>query len=103
MATATKKKTKLVPLKDHVIVRRTEAGDMTSGGIILPEAAKEKPKEGIVIAVGSGQYNDRGVRVPMQVEEGDRVIFSSYAGNEVKIDGEEWLILTEDDILAVIK
>ncbi|MFC1587969.1 co-chaperone GroES [Planctomycetota bacterium] len=101
MATATK--TKIVPLKDHVLVKRLEASDRTKGGIYLPETAKEKPKEGKIMAVGPGRFNDKGERVPMQVKKGNRVIFASYAGTDIKVDSEDYLILTEDDILAVIE
>jgi chaperonin GroES len=94
---------KVVPLGDKLLVQRLEAEDKTSGGIILPETAKEKPKEGRVIAVGEGSLTDEGERVPLQVREGDRIIFSSYAGNEIKIDGEEYLIMSEEDVLAVVK
>ncbi|MBN1809455.1 MAG: co-chaperone GroES [Planctomycetes bacterium] len=94
---------KVVPLGDRVLVKRIEAEEKTSGGIILPDTAKEKPKEGRVIAVGEGRLTDEGVRVALQVKKGDRIIFSSYAGNEVKIDGDEHLIMSEDDILAVVK
>ena len=94
--------TKLQPLNDRVIVRRLEAEDKTEGGIILPEAAKEKPKEGKVIAVGEGRRGKDGKAVPLQVKKNDRVIFSSYAGTEIKVDGSELLIMGEDDILAVV-
>ena len=104
MTTATKAKpTTLTPLKDHVIVKRLEASTKTSGGIFLPESAKEKPREGRIIAVGNGTLNEKGDRVPLQVKKGDRVIFNSYAGTEVKVDGEDYLILSEDEILAVVE
>ena len=94
---------KVVPLGDKVLVKRLEAEEKTSGGIILPDAAKEKPKEGRVVAVGEGKAADDGSRIPLQVKKGNRIIFSSYAGNEIKIDGEEYLIMSEEDILAVVK
>lgn len=94
---------KVVPLGDKLLVERLEAEEKTEGGIILPDTAKEKPKEGRVIAVGEGRVSDDGVRVPLQLKKGDRIIFSSYAGNEIKIDGEEYLIMSEEDVLAVIK
>jgi len=94
---------KVVPLGDKLLVKRLEAEERTAGGIILPDTAKEKPKEGRVVAVGEGRVADDGSRVPMQVKEGDRIIFSSYAGNEIKIDGEEYLIMSEEDVLAVVK
>ncbi len=91
------------PLGDHVLVQRVEAQETTKGGIVLPDTAKEKPKEGIVKALGEGRLLDNGERVPPQVKEGDRVLFSSYAGTEVKIGGEEYLVMSEEDILAVIE
>ena len=94
--------TKLKPLNDRVIVKRVEAEEKTSGGIILPDSAKEKPREGIIVAVGNGKISKNGERTALQVKEKDRVIFSSYAGTEIKVDGDELLILGEEDILAVI-
>ena len=91
------------PLNDKIVVKRVEAEEKTKGGIVLPETAKEKPKEGIVVALGAGKLLDSGERAPFQVKEKDRVIFSSYAGSEVKVDGEEYLIMAEDDVLAVIE
>lgn len=93
----------LIPLEDRVIVKRLEAEDKTKGGIILPDTAKEKPQEGKIIAVGSGKMLEDGKRQSMSVKKGDKVIFSSYAGTEVQIDGEEHLIMKEEDILAVIE
>jgi chaperonin GroES len=95
-------KTAITPLNDNVIVERVEAQKTTKGGIVLPDSAKEKPKEGIVIAVGDGRLTDDGTRVPVQVKPKDRVIFSSYAGTEVKYGGNEYLIVREDEILAVV-
>jgi chaperonin GroES len=92
----------LVPLNDKIVVKRLEADDKTAGGILLPDTAKEKPRQGKVLSVGAGKLLDNGSRAAFQVKEGDRVLFSSYAGNEVTIDGEEYLIVTEDDILAVV-
>ena len=92
----------LKPLGDHVIVQRVEAETTTKGGIVLPDSAKEKPKEGIVIAVGDGRMMDDGKRVAVAVKPKDRVIFSSYAGSEVKYGGDDYLIVREDEILAVI-
>lgn len=94
---------KLTPLNDHVIVERLEAQSTTKGGIVLPDNAKEKPKEGLVIAVGDGRVTDDGQRIPVQVKPKDRIIFSSYAGTEVKYGGEDYLIVREDEILAVVK
>ncbi len=94
---------KLVPLNDKIVVKRLEAEEKTAGGIVLPDTAKEKPKQGKVLALGEGKLLDSGKRAPFQVNDGDRVLFTSYAGNEVTVDGEEYLIMTEDDILAVIE
>lgn len=94
---------KLVPLNDKIVVKRMEAEEKTAGGIVLPDTAKEKPKQGKVIAVGDGKVLDTGERAGLQVKDGDKVLFTSYAGNEVTVDGEEYLIMTEDDILAVIE
>lgn len=94
---------KLKPLGDKVIVKRLEAQDTTKGGIILPETAKEKPKKGTITAVGEGKMLENGKRSEMTLKKGDMVIFTSYAGSEIKVDGEEYLIMTESDILAVFK
>lgn len=91
------------PLGDKVVVKRLEAAEITKGGIVLPESAKEKPKEGKVIAVGPGKICDDGNRGKMQLKKGDRVLFSSYAGTEIKHDGEELIIMSEDDVLAVVE
>jgi len=91
------------PLNDKIVVRRVEAETKTKGGIVLPDTAKEKPKEGVVVSVGAGKLLENGNRAQFQVKEKDRVIFSSYAGTEVKVDGEEYLILSEDDVLAVVE
>ena len=92
----------VVPLNDKILVQRLEAEEKTAGGIVLPDTAKEKPRQGKVLSLGEGKLMDNGKRAAFQVKEGDRVLFSSYAGNEVTIDGEEYLIMTEDDILAVV-
>ena len=94
---------KIVPLNDKILVKRLEAVEKTKGGIVLPDAAKEKPKEGKVIAVGDGKLLDDGTRAKFQVKKGDRILFSSYAGTEIKVDGDEYLIMAEDDVLAVIE
>jgi chaperonin GroES len=94
---------KLRPLNDKVLVKRLEAEEVTKGGIVLPDTAREKPKEGRIVALGDGKLLDDGKRAPFQVEKGDRILFSSYAGTDVKLDGEEYLILSEDDILAVVE
>lgn len=90
------------PLNDRVVVRRLEAESTSPGGIIIPDAAKERPVEGIVIAVGNGARNKDGVRVPLDLKEGDRVLFAKYSGTEVKALGDDHMILREDDILAVV-
>ena len=95
-------KLKIRPLNDKIVVKRVEAEAKTKGGMVLPDTAKEKPKEGIVVSLGSGKLLDNGSRAEFQVKAKDRVIFSSYAGTEVKVEGEELLILSEDDVLAVI-
>lgn len=92
----------LRPLNDKVIVRRLEADEQTAGGIYLPDQAKEKPKEGVIESIGDGKRLDNGERGGFQVKPGDRVLFSSYAGTEVKVEGEEFLVMGEDDILAII-
>jgi chaperonin GroES len=91
------------PLGDKVLVQRNEAEDITTGGIVLPDSAKEKPKRGTVMSVGSGRMLDTGKRQPLQVAQGDQVLFSSYAGTEVKVGGEELIIMDESDILAVLR
>lgn len=93
---------KLIPLNDKIVIERLEADDKTAGGIILPDTAKEKPKQGKVLAVGEGKALDDGKRAEFQVKVNDRVLFTSYAGSEVTVDGKEYLIMTEDDILAVV-
>ncbi len=94
---------KIVPLGDKILVRRLEAAEITKGGIVLPDAAKEKPKEGKVIAVGDGKLLDDGTRAKFQVKKNDLVLFTSYAGTEVEVGDEEYLIMSEDDVLAVIE
>ncbi len=90
------------PLGDKVIVKRVEAESTTAGGIVLPDAAKEKPKRGIIMATGNGRLLDDGKRSEMQVKKNDEVIFTSYAGTEIKVDGDEYMIMDESDILGVI-
>jgi len=94
---------KIKPLGQNVLLRRLEAEEKTKGGIILPDTAKEKPREGEVLALGEGELDKDGKHKEFQVKKGDRVIFSSYAGTEVKFGGEEYLILSEDDILGVVE
>ncbi len=91
------------PLHDQVLVKRIESDEKTAGGIIIPDTAKEKPQEGRVVAVGNGRRDKQGKRVVMDVKKGDRILFSRYAGTEVKINGEEHLMMREDDILGVIE
>ena len=94
---------KLSPIGDKVLVKRLEAEEKTKGGIVLPDTAKEKPKEGKVLAVGEGRLSKDGKRTPFTVKKNDRIIFASYSGTEIKVEGEEYLIMSEDDILAVIE
>jgi len=93
---------KVKPLNDRVLVKRMEEVQVTKGGILIPDTAKEKPIEGKVIAVGPGKMSDAGSRMPLQLKEGDRVLFGKYAGTEIKTEGEEYLMMREEDILAVI-
>jgi chaperonin GroES len=101
MASATK--SALQPLGSHIIVSRSSAAEKSTGGIIIPEKAKDKPKEGTVIAVGPGKMMEDGKRQAMQLKAGDRILFSSYAGTEVKIDGQEYLVMEETDVFGVIQ
>ena len=94
---------KIKPLSDRILVIRVEEEKKTKGGILIPDTAKEKPQEGKVIAVGPGKMNEKGERISMDVEKGDRVLFGKYSGNEIKIDGVEHLIMREDDILGIVK
>jgi chaperonin GroES len=95
--------TKITPLHDRVIVRRIEEGEQVRGGIIIPDTAKEKPQEGEVVAAGEGKYKDDGTRQALDVKPGDRVLFGKYSGSEIKIDGEEYLIMREDEILGILE
>jgi chaperonin GroES len=92
---------KLTPLGERVLVRRITEGETVRGGIIIPDSAKEKPQEGVVVAVGTGRF-DKGVHVPMSVKEGDRVLFGKYSGSDIKIDNEEFLILKEEEIFGIL-
>ena len=94
---------KIRPLNDRILVKRLESETTTAGGIIIPDSAKEKPAEGEIISVGVGKLNDKGERVALEVKVGDNVLFSKYGGTDVKIDGEEYLIMREDDILGVVE
>ena len=96
-------KTVIKPLGDRVVVKRIEEEPMTKGGIVLPDTAKEKPQKGKVIAVGTGRVLENGQRVPLEVKEGDIVVFAKYGGTEIEIDGEEYVILSERDLLAVLQ
>ena len=93
---------KVRPLHDRVIVKRIKEEEKTKGGIIIPDTAKEKPIEGKVIAVGDGKTTEDGKKIPLQVKKGDRVLFGKYAGTEIQLDGEEHLIMREDDIVAIV-
>jgi chaperonin GroES len=96
-------KLKLKPLGGRVIVEPIEQEEMTAGGIILPETAKEKPQEGNVLAAGPGERDDKGARIPMEVKTGDKVLFAKYSGTEIKMDGKKLLILRESDLLAIVE
>jgi chaperonin GroES len=100
MATATK--VKLRPLHDRILVKRLEEEDERHGSIIIPDTAKEKPQQGKVIAVGNGKLTDEGKKIPLDVKAGDRILFGKYSGSEVKIEGEEYLILREEDVLGIL-
>ena len=94
---------KIRPLQDRIIVKREDGEETTSGGIIIPDSAKEKPQEGKVIAVGNGKVNEDGKVQPLDVKKGDKILFSKYAGTEINIDGVEHLIIREDDVLGVVE
>jgi chaperonin GroES len=91
------------PLHDRIIVQRLEEGEQKIGGIIIPDTAKEKPQQGKVIAIGSGKAKDDGKRVPLDVKSGDTILFGKYSGQEIKLDGDEYLIMREDEVLAVVE
>ena len=103
VASAQSATTKVKPLHDKILVRRLEAEEKTKGGIVLPDTAKEKPREGVVLAVGEGKVTEEGKRLPISVKKNDRILFSSYAGTEIRMNGEDLLILAEDDVLGVIE
>ncbi len=94
---------KLTPLHDRILVRRVEESETTRGGIIIPDSAKDKPQEGEVITVGKGKSNDEGKVFPLDVKAGDRILFGKYAGTEIKIDGEELLIMREEEVLGILE
>ena len=102
MATAAKTTT-FTPLHDRILVRRVEEGETVRGGIIIPDSAKEKPQEGEILAVGPGKVMDNGKRTSLEVSVGQKVLFAKYAGSEVKLDGEEYLILRESDIMGIVE
>lgn len=93
---------KLTPLHDRILVRRVEEAETTRGGIIIPDSAKDKPQEGEVIAVGKGKSNEEGKVLPLEVKSGDRILFGKYAGTEIKIDGEDFLIMREEEVLGIL-
>ncbi len=100
---ATATKTELKPLGDRVVVESIEQAPTSAGGVILPDTAKEKPQEGVIIAVGPGRKTDKGELIPMELKAGDKVIYSKYSGSEIKLDGKEYLIVSEKDVLAIVK
>ena len=93
---------KVRPLHDRILVRRIEEKESVKGGIIIPDTAKEKPQEGLVVAVGNGKILENGTKLTLEVKEGDRVLFGKYSGTEIKVDGEEYLIVREDDVLGIL-
>jgi chaperonin GroES len=93
---------KVKPLNDRVLVQRIKEEEVTKGGIVIPDTAKEKPAEGKIIAVGPGKMSEQGQRMTLQVKEGDRVLFGRYAGTEIKVEGQEYLMMREEDILAIV-
>ncbi len=95
--------TTFTPLHDRILVRRLEEGETIRGGIIIPDSAKEKPQEGEVISVGKGKSNDKGETFPLDVKAGDRVLFGKYSGTEIKLDGQEFLIMREEEVLGIVK
>ena len=100
---ATSVTTTFTPLHDRILVRRVEEGETVRGGIIIPDSAKEKPQVGLVISVGNGKSNDEGKVFPLDVKAGDRVLFGKYSGTEIKIDGEDFLIMREEEVLGILK
>lgn len=94
---------KIRPLQDRILVKRIEEEERTKGGIIIPDTAKEKPVEGLVIAVGKGKVTDDGTQLPLELKKDDRILFGKYAGTEIKIEGDEYLIMREDDVLGVVE
>lgn len=97
-----KTKTKLIPLGDRLVVQREASEEKTAGGILLPDSAKDKPTRGVIVSVGDGRVLDDGSRAPLQVKPGDKVLFTSYAGEQIEVDGEEYLLMGESEVLAVL-
>jgi chaperonin GroES len=97
-----KSKTKLIPLGDRLVVQREVSEEKTAGGILLPDSAKDKPTRGVIISVGDGRILDDGSRAPLQVKAGDKVLFTSYAGEQIEVDGEEFLLMGESEVLAIL-
>ena len=95
--------TKFRPLGDRVLVKRIKEEERTKGGIVIPDTAKEKPQEGMVVAVGKGKYSEEGKLIPIEVKAGDKILFGKYSGSEVKLDGEEHMIMREEDILGILE
>jgi chaperonin GroES len=93
---------KVRPLHDRILLKRIEEKESIKGGIVIPDTAKEKPQEGLVVAVGNGKILENGTRISLEVKEGDRVLFGKYSGTEIKLDGEEYLIVREDDVLGIL-
>ncbi|WP_419941560.1 co-chaperone GroES [Candidatus Palauibacter sp.] len=102
MATASNTKLSISPMADRIVVKPLEEAEEMRGGLYIPDTAKEKPQQGTVVAVGPGRLNDDGVRIPMEVKTGDRVLYGKYTGTEVKLDGGDYLIVKETDVLAVL-
>jgi chaperonin GroES len=102
MATATKRKTKLVPMGDRLVIKPAVQEEVLASGIVIPDTAKEKPQQGDVLAVGPGRLDDAGKRIPLDVKVGDRVLFAKYSGQEIKIDQEEYVVLSEKDVLCKV-
>jgi chaperonin GroES len=95
--------TKIIPLQDRLIVRRLDSEEKTSGGLYIPDSAKEKPQQGEVVAVGKGKVKEDGTVIPMDIKKGDKILFGKYSGSEIKLDGEELLIMREDEVLGVLE
>jgi chaperonin GroES len=103
VATATKSKTKLVPLGERLVIRPIVQEEVLSSGIVIPDTAKEKPQQGEILAAGPGKLDDNGKRIPLDVKVGDKVLYAKYAGQEIKIDGEEYIVLSEKDVLCKVE